>query len=293
VTTTPAGEAVRWRSLLAEVTQRLDRAGLDNASQEALWLVQRAGGFDAAGMVAVLDRPATVRAATHLHRMVERRERGEPLQYVLGRWTFRHLELVVDDRVLIPRPETEVLAGMALDEIRRVGARLAVDLGTGSGAIALSLAVEQTGLEVWGTDSSAGALAVARANLSGLGRPATRVRLVEGDWFEALAPELAGHVGVVVSNPPYVADDEVAELPPEVRDWEPRQALVSGPAGLEDIERIVAEGPRWLTRPGSLLVEMAPHQVRAAQRAALVAGFRSATIWPDLAGRDRILLARA
>lgn len=292
MSSTSAAEVVRWRGLLAEVTERLERAGLDDARQEARWLVQRASGFDAAEMVTALDRSATVRAATHLHLMLERRERGEPLQYVLGCWAFRTLELVVDERVLIPRPETEVLAGMALDEVRRLGARLAVDLGTGSGAIALAMVVEQPGLEVWATDASAAALAVARANLAGLGRPATRVRLAEGDWFRALPTDLAGHVGVVVSNPPYVADHEVPELPDEVRDWEPHQALVSGPAGLEDIERIVVEAPSWLTRPGALLVEMAPHQVHHAQRAALTAGFRSATIWPDLSGRDRILLAR-
>lgn len=287
-----AGDAVRWRSLLADVTGRLERAGIENAHQEARWLVQRAGGFSAAEMVVALERPAPERGASCLQRMVERRERGEPLQYVLGRWQFRTLELVVDERVLIPRPETEVLAGMALDEVRRLGARLAVDLGTGSGAIALSLAAEQPGLEVWGTDSSADALAVARANLAGLGEAAGRVRLVEGDWFAAVPGGLAGRVGVAVSNPPYVARHEVPDLPREVSEWEPERALVSGPAGDEDIGRIVAEAPRWLTRPGSLLVEMAPHQVAGARRAALAAGFRSATIWPDLAGRDRIIVAR-
>src|SRR5690606_38267662 len=148
---------------------------------------------------------ATVRGAIHLDAMLARRERGEPLQYVMGRWGFRSLDLLVDDRVLIPRPETEVLAGLALDEVRRLGAPIAVDLGTGSGAIALSLAAEQPGLEVWGTDASEDALAVARANLAGLGRAATRVRLVAGDWFAALPAELAGRIGVVVSNPPYVA----------------------------------------------------------------------------------------
>lgn len=287
-----ARDAVRWRSLLAEVTERLERAGIENARQEARWLVQRAGGFSAAELVLALERPAPEDATSRLQRMVERRGRGEPLQYVLGRWAFRTVELRVDERVLIPRPETEVLAGMALDEVRRLGARLAVDLGTGSGAIALSLAAEQPGLEVWGTDSSAGALAVAKANLAGLGEAAARVRLVEGDWFGALPGHLAGRVGVVVSNPPYVARHEVPDLPPEVREWEPERALVSGPAGDEDIGCIVAEAPRWLTRPGSLLVEMAPHQVSGARGAALAAGFRSATIWPDLAGRDRILVAR-
>jgi release factor glutamine methyltransferase len=224
--------------------------------------------------------------------MLERRLAGEPLQYALERWGFRSLDLYVDRRVLIPRPETEALAEMALDECRRLSGRVAVDLGTGSGALALALAVERPGLEVWGTDVSNDALAVARANLAGVGRAATRVRLAEGRWFEALPDELAGRIDVIVSNPPYVADDEIVDLPDEVRDWEPHVALFSGPTGLEDIEHLLAEAPRWLARPGSLLVELAPHQARTARQLAAAAGFATATVWPDLTGRDRILLAR-
>jgi release factor glutamine methyltransferase len=286
------GEGVGWRVLLADAARRLRAAGVDSPDREARWLVEGATGLTAGELTVALDRPASERGATHLHGMVARRAAGEPLQYALGRWAFRTLDLYVDHRVLIPRPETEVMAGLALDECRRVDARCAVDLGTGSGALALALAVERPGLTVWGTDASDDALAVARANLSGLGRAATRVRLVGGDWFAALPPELAGTVDVVVANPPYVSEDEMADLPGEVRDWEPRQALCSGPTGLEDIERIVDEAPRWLARPGALLVELAPHQARAARATALAAGFRTATVWPDLAGLDRILLAR-
>ncbi len=136
--------------------------------------------------------------------MVARRAKGEPLQYVLGRWGFRTLDLMVDRRVLIPRPETEVVAGLAIDALPTSG--VLVDLGTGSGAIALSAAAERwPDVEVWATDASAEALAVARANLAGLGRRGAVVRLVEGDWFVALPHELRGHVDVLVSNPPYVA----------------------------------------------------------------------------------------
>lgn len=287
-----AGPVVPWRRLLAETADRLRAVGVENARQEARWLVERASGLSAGELAVALDRPATERGATHLHVMVERRVAGEPLQYALGRWGFRTLDLYVDRRVLIPRPETEVLADRALDECRRLSAGVAVDLGTGSGALALSLAVERPGLEVWATDVSADALAVARANLAGLGRAATRVRLVEGPWFAALPDDLAGRIGVIVTNPPYVAEHEMPDLPDEVREWEPEEALCSGPTGLEDIEHIVAEAPRWLARPGSLLVEMAPHQVRRAQALAQRAGFGSTTVWPDLAGRDRILLAR-
>ncbi len=285
-------EVVPWRRLLADAAARLREAGVDDPVQEARWLVERATGSAAAELAVRLDEPATVRGATHLDAMLDRRLAGEPLQYALERWAFRTLDLYVDRRVLIPRPETEVLAEVALDESRRLSARCAADLGTGSGALALSLAVERPGLEVWGTDASPDALAVARANLAGLGRAATRVRLVAGDWFDALPPQLAGRIDVIVSNPPYVSDAEMADLPAEVRDWEPGGALCSGPTGLEDVERVVAGAPRWLARPGSLLVELAPDLAAAARRLARAAGFGTVTVWPDLAGRDRILLAR-
>lgn len=282
-----------WQTLLDEATHRLAAAGFENAEQEARWLVQQASGLEGAELTLGLDEPASLRNATFFYDMLERRLRGEPLQYVLGRWGFRVLDLYVDDRVLIPRPETEALTQMALEECRRLEARLAVDLGTGSGAIALALAVEWTGIEVWATDVSPDALAVARANVAGMGRIGAAVRLAEGSWYEALPAELAGAVDVIVSNPPYVAQYEVEDLPDEVRAWEPLAALLSGPTGLEAIERIVAEAPLWLAHPGSLLVEIAPHQAAEAEALARAAGFGSAAVWPDLTGRDRILLARA
>jgi release factor glutamine methyltransferase len=220
--------------------------------------------------------------------MVGRRAEGEPLQYVLGRWGFRTLDLLVDARVLIPRPETEVVAGLAIDALEGPG--VVVDLGTGSGAIALSVAAERwPHVEVWATDASADALAVARANLAGLGRRAAAVRLVEGDWYAALPDELRGRVDVLVSNPPYVAADEL--LPSEVADWEPHGALVSGPTGLEAIERIVAAAPQWLSADGTLVLEIGETQGDAVVELARAAGFGNAKIEPDLAGRDRALVA--
>jgi release factor glutamine methyltransferase len=286
------GEAPTWRELVSAARERLGAAGIGNAGQEARWIAEQAGGFEPVELVLALDRPVTERCGTHLHRMLERRLAGEPLQYVLGRWGFRSLDLYVDRRVLIPRPETEALAGAALAECERLDARLAVDLGTGSGAVALALAVERVALEVWATDASVEALAVARANLAGLGRAATRVRLVEGSWFAALPPELRGRIDVVVSNPPYVRAGEMDELPDEVRGWEPEMALASGPEGLDDIAVILAEAPRWLSRPGALLLEIDPRQAGPVQRLARDAGFSSATVWPDLTGRDRIVQAR-
>ena len=291
--TETATGGVAWQTLLDEAADRLAGVGIDTAEQEARWLVQRASGLEGAELIVGLERPASLADATFFYDMVERRLRGEPLQYVLGRWGFRVLDLEVDNRVLIPRPETEALTQMALEECRRIEARLAVDLGTGSGAIALALAVEWTGIEVWATDISPDALAVAQANVAALGGIGEAVRLAQGSWYEALPAELAGAVDVIVSNPPYVAEFEVEDLPEEVRAWEPLSALVSGPTGLEAIERIVAEAPLWLAQPGSLLVEIAPHQAADAVAMARAARFGSAAVWPDLTGRDRILLARA
>lgn len=283
---------VSWRDALAGVVARLADAGVDNAAQEARWIVEQATGWTATELTTQLDEPAADPATALARDMAARRAAGEPLQYVLGHWQFRRLNLSVDRRVLVPRPETEVLAGMALDECRRLDARVAVDLGTGSGAIGLALAVERPGLAVWATDASADALAVARTNAADVSDGAVRVRLLEGRWFDALPPELAGRIDVMVSNPPYVSDAEMAELPAEVRDWEPHAALRAGATGLEDVEHIVTHAPEWLARPGALLVEIAPHQADAARTLARHAGWPVVTVWPDLAGRDRILLLR-
>lgn len=279
---------VSWRELLAEAATRL------HSPVDARRIVERASGMEGADLHLGLDEPVTVRPAAHFQAMVQRREAGEPLQYVLGSWGFRSLDLLVDKRVLIPRPETETVVDLALAELARLRQRhpTVVDLGTGSGAIALSIATEVAGVEVWATDRSPDALAVARANLAGLGSAGRGVRLAEGPWFAALPPMLLGQVHLIVSNPPYVGEREVPDLPPEVARWEPRSALVAGPTGIEQMEAIVEEAPRWLTKPGSLVVEIAPQQAPAAVACAHRSGFTEAQVRPDLAGRLRALVAR-
>jgi release factor glutamine methyltransferase len=229
--------------------------------------------------------------------MVVRRESGEPLQYVVGRWGFRALDLMLDSRVLIPRPETEQVVEVAREELARTRrpstAPVVADLGTGSGAIALSLAAEVPGLEVWATDTSEAALAVARANLAGLaGMAATRVRLVRGSWYSALPERLQGRLSLVVSNPPYVAEAEVAALPPEVAGWEPREALVAGPSGLEAVGAVLAGAPEWLEPGGAAVIEIAPHHEAAAASLAREAGFAEVHVRPDLSGRPRAVVGR-
>lgn len=282
----------RWRDLRDDAIARLRATGVDDPAQEVRWIAERATGWSTAEQTTAGDEVVTERAAAALEEMVQRRAGGEPLQYVLGRWGFRTLDLLVDRRVLIPRPETEIVAGFAVDALAALDRPgVAVDLGTGSGAIALSLAAERwPHVEVWATDASPDALAVARANLAGLGRRAGVVRLVEGDWYAALPDDLQGRVDVVVSNPPYVAASEV--LPSDVRDWEPESALVAGTDGLDDIRRIVAHAPGWLTVTGVLVVEIGETQGPAVVALAEAAGFRKAEIQPDLAGRDRVLVAR-
>jgi release factor glutamine methyltransferase len=227
--------------------------------------------------------------------MVTRRAAGEPLQYVLGSWAFRELDLWVDGRVLIPRPETEQVVQHALAAARELLSQrrtlVIADLGTGSGAIALSLVRELPlgRVDMWATDESDDALAVARANLAGVGRAAASVRLAQGEWFDALPPDLRGAVDLIVSNPPYVAFDD--PLPDEVVRWEPVGALYSGPTGLEAIEHIVAETPQWLARDGVLVLEIGETQGDAVLALAGAAGFTDAAIHPDLAGKPRILVA--
>ena len=268
-------------------------------------MVEHVSGYDAAELVTAEDEPAASRPSAHLTELVDRRVAGEPLQYVLGCWVFRGMELLVDRRVLIPRPETEVTAQVAIDEAVRLGARrgrpdpwagsatsyAVADLGTGSGALALALASELPDAEVWGTEVSDDALAVARANVAGTGLPSTRVRLVRGSWFDALPNTLRGRVRVAVSNPPYVSDAEADDLPAELQ-HEPRDALVSGPTGLEAIDALTRHAPAWLEPTGTLVVEIAPHQVDAAITAAHTAGFDDVLIRHDLTGRDRVLIAR-
>jgi release factor glutamine methyltransferase len=277
-------DAPTWRALLAEATARV-------GASDARRIVEEASGWHGADHVVHLDSPAGTIAHRTWQRMVDRRAAGEPLQYVLGSWAFRRLDLFVDGRVLIPRPETEVVAGHAIEAARRLGARLAVDLGTGSGAIALAIADEVTGVEVWATDASSDALDVARANLAGLGAGATRVRVAEGDWYDALPPELRGRVDVIVSNPPYVADDE--PLPSEVEAWEPVAALRAGPTGLEAIAHVIGGAIDWLRPGGALVVEIGETQGAAAVRLAREAGLSDVTVRPDLVGRDRVLTATA
>lgn len=288
---------VTWAALLVETVDRLRDGGIEGAEREGRWLAEEASGLEGAEWVLGCDDPATQRTVAHLDAMVDRRLAGEPIQYVLGHWSFRRLDLLCDRRALIPRPETEQVVDAALDELDRIRrARTddhrptVVDLGTGTGAIALSVAAERNGTDVWAVDASADALAVARANVGGLGMAGARVRLVAGSWFDPLPEALAGTIDLVVTNPPYIADDEALDA--SVDDWEPTSALRSGPRGLECYEQILAAAPRWLAPDGVLVAEIGATQGPAVAELARAAGFAEVVIRPDHAGHDRIVVAR-
>jgi release factor glutamine methyltransferase len=226
-----------------------------------------------------------------LEEQLARRLAGEPVQYITGRAAFRSLDLAVDRRVLVPRPETEWLVEAVLEYLvaRAPSARppRVLDLGTGSGCIALSIAHEYPRADVVATDASEDALQVARANAEALG---LRVTFLRGEWLEALATD--ERFDVIVANPPYISPREADALPRDVHDFEPHAALFAGDDGLSDLREIVDQAPRHLRAGGLLALEL--DETRAAEVAAWFDGardWRGAELRPDLAGRPRMLLA--
>lgn len=285
--------AVTWAELLVSTAEVVgDRT-------VAKWLCEHASGAtEAAEFDAMRDELVSARSGLHLEAMLRRHLGGEPLQYVMGRWAFRRLDLLVDSRVLIPRPDTETLVEAALGvlAVRRGVTEVpatVVDLGTGSGAVGLALLDESPigSLEVWMTDLSDDALDVARANAAGLGRRATGARFAQGSWFDALPGDLRGRVDLIVSNPPYVARDD-ADLDDSVRQWEPHLALFAGDDGLDAYRTICAGSKGWLAPGGVLALEIGHTQADAVMSLCLAAGLSETQVRRDLSGRDRVVIAR-
>ncbi|CAN5493082.1 peptide chain release factor N(5)-glutamine methyltransferase [soil metagenome] len=261
----------------------------------ARWLCEVATGLTSDEFAASLDDPVTERMVAHLDAMLARHATGEPIQYVLGRWGFRHLDLAIDQRVLIPRPETEVVAGLAIEltaaAVHRQGRATVADLGTGSGAIGLSVAHETPlgAVTVWMTDRDPAALDVARANLAGLGRRGVGVRLAAGSWFEALPRE---PFDVIVSNPPYVAEGS-PDVERSVTEWEPAGALFAGSDGLDHVRVLVAGALDRLVHGGWLVLEIGADQGDAVAGLFERHGYADIEIRPDLGGLPRIALGRS
>lgn len=234
-----------------------------------------------------LDRSLADDDRRRVEELVARREAGEPLQYLEGTAAFGPLDLVVDPRVLIPRPETEQVFEEAARSLGSAGpGTLIVDLGTGSGALALALKHRFPEARVIGVDVSEDALAVAKEN--GV-RTGLDVEWVHGDLFEPLPRRLMGRIDLLISNPPYVSDAEWERLPIDVRDHEPRGALVGGSAGTEVLERIADEAFWWVGVGGWVICEIGETQGAAVDE---LFGAFDREVREDLAGRDRILVAR-
>lgn len=254
----------------------------EEAAREAELLLMHALSVSRAWLFAHSDAALDAEATLAFLALLQRRQRGEPVAYLLGRREFYGLELQVSPATLIPRADTERLVELALERLpRRAGLRV-LDLGTGSGAIALALAHERPELDVWATDRSAEALAVARANAQRLGLE--RVRFLHGDWW---APLLGEVFDLVLSNPPYIEANDPHLGAGDLR-FEPASALASGVDGFDDLRRIVADAPVHLRAGGWLLFEHG-HRQGAQARALLAArGFAEVDTWQDLEQRDRV-----
>ena len=268
--------------VLKRTTAFFAERGVPSPRLDAEFILAHALGLARLDLYLEFDRPLTEAELAACRAPVERRGKREPLAYVLGDWGFRRLTLRCDSRALVPRPETEVLVERALALLEGVDRPRVLDVGTGTGAVALSLVDERPGLRATALDISPGALALARENAE-----ATRleIELVEGDFRDGLP---GGPYDLVVSNPPYVKQDEIEALEPEVRDWEPRGALVSddGPA---QVARVAVAA---LKSGGALALEIGDGQ--AAEVAAVLEelGYQDVTITPDLNGRERIVEGR-
>lgn len=270
-------------------TRRLESSGVPGARREAELMLAFVLGIDRGGVIARRPDPLPAAGAARFEGLLGRRERREPFQYLVGEQEFHGLLFRVDRRVLIPRPETEHLVDAVLAAGLSQGSRV-LDLGTGSGCIAVSAALARPDLRIVGVDRSEEALAVARENVERHGA---------GDCVVCIAADLAalpdawtGAFDAVVSNPPYVSEEEWRELAPEVRDWEPKGALVPGPKGNEAYEALAPAARRLLRPRGLLALELGWTSEAAARQAVERAGFGAVSVLPDLRGIARVLCAR-
>ena len=275
-------DTITVSDVLRRSTEYLAVKGSETPRLDAERLLSKATGLERIELYMHSDRPLTQGELAEARELVARRGRREPLQYVLGEWGFRRLTLTVDARALIPRPETEILVERCLALLEGVEAPAVLDVGTGSGAIALAVADEHPGAVVTAIDSSAEALALAAENVERTGLP---VSLLQHDLFAGLP---AGPWDLVVSNPPYVDREDVPALQPEVRDWEPHGALTA-----EGAVEAVARGAAAVLAPGgAVALEVGEGQADETARLLGELGLGDARITPDLAGIDRVVEGR-
>ena len=274
----------------------LAEKGFGNSRLEAELLLSHALSVSRVGLYVEHDRVLTPAELSRYKDLLKKRLTGEPVQYVTGTSSFMFSEFEVNRSVLIPRPETEALTEVALKVIGEVvGERtdgvIVADIGTGSGVIATTIALKVPAAVVYATDTSPEAVAVAARNAARAG-VADRVRFLVGTFLEPLRSEgLRGKLSAIVSNPPYVRSGDIATLPAEVRDFEPREALDGGPDGLDSLRAIAQDGPEFLARGGALLLEVGDGQAPLVE-GMLKAALGSVRTLKDYTGRDRIVTGR-
>ena len=275
-------EGQKVGDVVRRTAARLDAEGILTARLDAELLVAHVLGLSRSALAIERDRELTAAEADQVTKLAARRAAREPLQYVVGEWGFRRLTLTVDERALIPRPETETVVGRCLELLQGVDAPRVLDVGTGSGAIALSIADEHPGAQVTGIDVSAQAISLARENAV---RTGLEVELLEVDMLSGLP---GTDWDLVVSNPPYVRPDEASGLAPEVVEWEPHVALFDG----GHTALLVREAARILRPGGALVLESFDERAGAVAELLERAGFAEVAVTRDLAGRERVVEGR-
>ena len=272
--------------VLHTATTLLTRAS-ESPRLDAELLLEHVTGLSRTQFRAAPERELPVQAAWSFQQLVKRRMQGEPIAYIRGQQEFWSLLFEVTPAVLIPRPETELLVERALAHIDVTSSASLLDLGTGSGAIALAIANERASTQITAVDQSPEALAVATRNAARLQTP--RVRFVQSNWYGAL--DLSMRFDIIVSNPPYIASDD-PELQPNVRRFEPTAALIPGPSGLEALRAIVAGAPHHLSAHGWLMLEHGWKQSPYVRDLLVRSGFAHVRSHADLAGHERVTEAQ-
>ncbi len=278
-------------SVMAQAHRRLVAAGIESAEREARWLLEHALGLKGSSQLVDRGRPLDAHQMAKVDSVISRRAAREPLQYILGTQEFCGLEFEVNPAVLIPRPETELLVQEVIRRLPRGSRPTIVDVGTGSGCLAVTLARAIPEATIYATDLSAQALETAKCNARRHGVE-TGIRWLEGDLLAGLPGACCnGAVTAIVANPPYIRESEWSGLQPEVSGYEPRMALVAGPRGTELHERLLEEAAGYLAPGGLLAMELG--QGQSAELRARVEGmsaYERAKIVPDEAGIDRIMI---
>ena len=280
-------------ALVTWARQSLGQAGVSNGAQEAMWLLEHALAVRSHQLVSQTDRLVSPDVRARIEALVARRVAREPLQYLLGSQEFCGLEFSVCPAVLIPRPETELLIHHIVDHVQAFSDATIVDVGTGSGCVAITLAAGLKGRRILAIDRSPEALAVAQYNAirHAVGN---RIEWLEGDLLAPLRGRLSeGAVDVIVSNPPYISESDWAGLEPEVRVFEPRMALVGGEQGTEFHERLLRESREFLVPGGLLIMEMGAGQAATVrQLAEQTGGYTALRVIEDAAGIERVVMAQ-